>query len=111
MKDLANATQNELDAIAIANDSQQQKKKDNGITSVDLVVDGGNLPNVAVEVRDLLAGSGRLFDRGLPVRLVTPADGSVPSAVPLNGERVVIETHRLCRPVKMNKDGNLVPVT
>ncbi len=75
------------------------------------MVDGGNLPNVAYEVRDLLADSGKLFDRGLPVRLVTPADGGVPSAAPLNQERVVIEAHRVCRPVKMNKDGNHVPVT
>src|SRR5262245_23070705 len=107
MIDVAKASQNELDAAALANDARQ---KTNG-SAVDLVVDGGNLPKVADDVRDLLASSGRLFDRGLPVRLVNPADGGVPSALPLSGERVVIETHRLCRPVKMNKDGNLVPVT
>src|SRR5215813_5934691 len=98
-------------ALTDAASMRRRKPKSNGTNVVDLLVDSGNLPNVAFAVRDVLAASGRLFDRGLPVRLVTPADGGVPAASPLNGEGVVIEAHRLCRPVRMTKDGDLVPVT
>ena len=60
MMDVGKATQNELDAGALASDARQ--KNENG--NADLLVDGGNLPKVAGDVRDLLASSGRLFDRG-----------------------------------------------
>ncbi len=33
----------------------------------DLIVDPGDLPATARELRDLLAASGRFFDRGVPV--------------------------------------------
>src|SRR5262245_17016717 len=101
MTDLNN---DELDRIALANDVMHVLKKD-------LVVDGGNLPNTAFAVRDVLRDGGDLFERGVPVRLVHPANGGIPSALPLNGEAVVIETHRRCRPVRKNKDGDSVPVT
>jgi len=101
MTDLNN---DELDRIALANDVMHVLKKD-------LVVDGGNLPNTAFAVRDVLRDGGDLFERGVPVRLVHPANGGIPSALPLNGEGVVIETHRRCRPVRKNKDSDSVPVT
>ena len=34
----------------------------------ELVIHGGSLPATAEALRDLLAASGKLFDRGLPVR-------------------------------------------
>jgi hypothetical protein len=34
----------------------------------ELLIHAGNLPATAETLRDLLAASGRLFDRGLPVR-------------------------------------------
>src|SRR5262249_9612134 len=84
--------------------AKKKKKKANGMSANDLLVEGGNLPAVAFKVRDLLRDSGKLFDRGIPVKLVVPADGGIPSASPLNGEGVVIEAHRHCRPVRMTKD-------
>ena len=45
----------------------------------DLIVDPGDLPATARELRDLLASSGRLFDRGVPVKVVAPADGGIPT--------------------------------
>ena len=77
----------------------------------ELVIHGGNLPATAEALRDLLAASGRLFDRGLPVRVIRPVDGSPPSAVPLTKHNVVIEAHRLCQPVKMSADGDRIQVT
>ena len=62
-------------------------------------------------MRDLLAASGRLFDRGLPVRVVRLADGGPPSAIPLTRHNVVMETHRLCQPMQRDLRGNLIPVT
>jgi hypothetical protein len=41
----------------------------------DLIVDDGDLPATAREVRDALAGSGFIFDRGMPVKLVKSAEG------------------------------------
>jgi hypothetical protein len=69
------------------------------------------LPATAEAVRDLLADSGKFFDRGVPVRLVKPADGSLPSAIPLTKHNVVIEAHRLCQPVQMHSKRGLIEVT
>jgi hypothetical protein len=77
----------------------------------ELIVHGGNLPATAEALRDLLADSGKFFDRGIPVRIVRPADGGLPSAVPLTKHNVVIEAHRLCQPVKLGKDGDVTFVT
>src|SRR6476661_2576338 len=77
----------------------------------ELVIHAGNLPATAEALRDLLAASGKLFDRGLPVRVINPADGSAPSAMRLTKHNVVIEAHRLCQPVKVKSDGEHVPVT
>ena len=36
----------------------------------ELIIHAGNLPATAEALRDLLAASGKLFDRGLPVRVI-----------------------------------------
>jgi len=77
----------------------------------ELIVHAGNLPATADGLRDLLAASGKLFDRGLPVRVIRPADGTLPLAVRLTKHNVVMEAHRLCQPVKIDADGERVPVT
>src|SRR5450432_1450539 len=70
----------------------------------DLIIDNGDLPATAREVRDLLAQSGCIFDRGVPVKLVPSPEAGVPKALPLTVHRVVFEAHRLCRPVKASGD-------
>ncbi len=77
----------------------------------ELIVHTGNLPATAEALRDLLAASGKLFDRGLPVRVVKSADDGLPSAIPLTRHNVVIETHRLCQPVKFGAGDEPKPVT
>ena len=59
----------------------------------ELFVNGGDPPATAREQRDLLACSGRFFDRGVPVKVVHPASGDSPLALPLTPNRVVIEAH------------------
>ena len=76
----------------------------------DLIIDTGDLPATAREVRDLLAQSGGIFDRGGPVKLVPSPEAGAPKALPLTGHRVVVETHQLCRPVKAISD-QLEPAT
>jgi hypothetical protein len=76
-----------------------------------LVIHGGNLPATVEALRDLLASSERLFDRGVPVRFVRSSDGGPHSAIPLTRNNVVIETHRVCQPLKVNAKGDLVEVT
>ena len=77
----------------------------------ELIIHAGNLPATAEALRDLLAASGKFFDRGLPVRVITPADGGPPSAIPLTKSNVVMQTHRLCKPMKVRSDGAHVPQT
>jgi hypothetical protein len=77
----------------------------------ELAVDAGDLPATAEALRDLFAVSGRLFDRGLPARLIMPADGSLPSAAPLTTCSVVMEAHRLCRPVTADGSGGYIAIT
>ncbi len=77
----------------------------------ELVIHGDNLPATAEALRDLLAASGKLFDRGLPVRIIRSADNSSPSVIPLTKHNVVIEAHRLCQPMKFNSKGECVRVT
>lgn len=76
----------------------------------DLLVDNGDLPATAHELRNLFASSGWLFDRGVPVKVVPSPDGGPPIAIRLTAHRVVVETHRRCRPVKQGHD-ELVPIT
>jgi hypothetical protein len=79
-------------------------------TKPELIIHAGDLPATAEALRDLFAASGKLFDRGLPVRVIRAADGSLPSALPLTKHNVVMEAHRLCQPVKLG-DGAAIPVT
>src|SRR5437667_4075007 len=71
----------------------------------------GDLPATARALRDLLANCGYLFDRDVPVKLVQPSDGGPMRAIPLTANNVVIEAHRLCRPVKLNRQGELAAIT
>jgi len=84
---------------------------DLALKKTELIIHTGNLPASAEALRDLLAACDKLFDRGLPVRVIKPADGGVPSAVPLTKHNVVIEAHRLCQPVKIKADGEHLSVT
>jgi hypothetical protein len=91
--------------------SEKWPKPSTSLERPDLIVNTGDLPATARELRDLLASTGNLFDRGIPVKVVQPADGSLPRAQPLSITNVVIEAHRVCRPVRLQGDGELVPVT
>ena len=77
----------------------------------ELIVHGGDLPATARALRGVLAASGCLYDRGIPVKVVRYAGGGPPLAVRLTVNSVVVETHRLCRPVKLNKEGERAEVT
>jgi hypothetical protein len=76
----------------------------------DLIVHFADLPATARALRDLFAGCGYLFDRDMPVKVVQPADRG-PIAAPLTINTVVIEAHRLCRPVAFNAKGEKVELT
>ncbi len=77
----------------------------------DLIVHRRDLPATAEALRDLLAASGRLFDRGIPVRIIKPADGGPSSANRITKHNVVIEAHRLCQPVRFDAKGERQPIT
>jgi hypothetical protein len=70
-----------------------------------LVIDTGDLPKVAKQLRDIIARSGQFFDRGGPARISRPASEKVPTVVRLSIHGVVRAAHELCRPVKISPDG------
>lgn len=76
-----------------------------------LIVRGGDLPATARELRDLLAASGELYDRDMPVKLIQPATGGPMIARPLTVNNVVVEAHRICHPVKLDEKGKPYSVT
>ena len=77
----------------------------------ELIVYPGDLPATTEALRDTLAASGKFFDRGMPVRTVRPADGGPPAAEPLTRHSIVMEAHKLCRPVQIDFDGKRVAKT
>lgn len=77
----------------------------------DLIVRSGNLPATARALRDLLAASGQLFDRDMPVKLVEASDGGPMLAIPLTANNVIIETHDRCQPVCIDSQGTRKEVT
>jgi hypothetical protein len=77
----------------------------------ELMVHGGDLPATVAALRDLFAAAGHLFDRDMPVKVVRSADGGPMAASPLTVNSVVVEAHRLCRPVTFNAKGELAAVT
>ena len=101
-----------------AQTEQAQKKAEGGAAKSDagkanggnakrvLLIDPGELPAVAEKLRDILAGTGSLFERGVPVRIATPADG-LPLAVALTTHGVVRAAHQYCRPIKRGENATL----
>ena len=69
------------------------------------------MPITTRALRALFAKSGCVFDRGMPVKVVQSADGGPPIAARLSVNSVVMEAHRLCRPVKLTSSGEHVSVT
>src|SRR4051794_14365813 len=67
-----------------------------------LFVRAGDLPSSAYELRDRLAATGRLFDRGTPIRLVPDKLHGGVIAKPLTLQRVIIEAHEVCQPYRMD---------
>jgi hypothetical protein len=80
----------------------------------DLIVYDSDLPATARALRDLLAGTPHLFDRGVPVKLARDAMSGGMIVQRLTVESVVHEAHRVARPVKLQvtEDGvQMLPVT
>ena len=92
------------------------KKASSFVTGVlagkpDLIVHRSDLPATARALRDLLATSGYLFDRDMPVKVVQSAATGSAIAVPLTVSSVVVEAHCLSQPVTFDSAGKRVPVT
>jgi hypothetical protein len=80
-------------------------------TKPELIVHNGNLPGTAAALRDLLATSDRLFERGVPVRIISQSNAAMPAALALARSNVVMEAHGLCQPVKAKPSGEMIDVT
>jgi hypothetical protein len=77
----------------------------------EFIVLGADLPATVYELRDLFVASGTLFDRGRVLcRLRADAQG-VMLCQTLTVSNIVMAAHELCRPMKVGKAGDLVPIT
>jgi putative DNA primase/helicase len=64
-------------------------------------IDTGDLPKVAKQLRDLIAQSGKFFDRGGPVRIDLTPNDKLPRVTHLGIQSVVRAAHDLCRPFSL----------
>jgi hypothetical protein len=80
-------------AAALAPDDQRPR----------LEIKEGHPDRTVTDLRDILAASGRLFERGAPVRIVydQDSDGSVAHQLTVPG--LVLETHFVCQPWKFDQ--------
>ena len=77
----------------------------------DLIVQAGDLPATMRALRDMIADTpGALFDRGRPVRIVTPP-GQPVRLVPVTPHSFVELAHDVVRPVTTDNEGKPKPVT
>jgi hypothetical protein len=74
-----------------------------------LVIDKGDLPNVAKQLRDIIAKSRRFFDRGGPARIDWRPKEEIPIITQLNKDGVVIAAHEVCRPVNVTGEFVTLP--
>jgi hypothetical protein len=71
----------------------------------DLLIERGNLPASVYAIRDAFVKTGELYERGVPVRVVPSKRGGLPQIRPLGVENVILEVHKLYRPVVKKRDG------
>ena len=71
----------------------------------DLVIERGNLPAAVYALRDAFVKAGELYERGVPVRVVPSKRGGLPQIRPLTVENVILDAHKLCRPVVKKRKG------
>jgi hypothetical protein len=77
----------------------------------ELIVETANLPAAAAVVRDTFAATRYLFERGVPVKVVSSDRGVLPQIVPLTVDNVVMDIHELCRPIKLTPGGQRTEIT
>ena len=68
-----------------------------------LEIQEGHPDRTVTDLRDILATSGRLFERGAPVRIVYDQDSDGSVAHQLTAPGLVLETHFVCQPWKFDR--------
>lgn len=77
----------------------------------ELEIRSSDLPAAAAALCDLFAQSEELFDRDGPVKVVRSAEDGGILVVPLDTHSVVMEAHRVCRPIRVTAEGERAPIT
>src|SRR5262245_7536821 len=74
-----------------------------------LQVDNSNPDKTVAALRDVLADAGKLYDRGVPVRLTFDQLQRGTAAQVITPNTLVLEAHSVCRPFvrKIKKDGSV----
>ena len=96
------AKDTEAPDAADAEQEREARPQSKGLPRLQII---SSCPDYTVaEVRDLLAGAGCFFERGLPVMLAHDKSLGGLVAHPVTAEMVILETHERSRPYKMAKD-------
>ena len=69
-----------------------------------LLIEDCSPDRTVAALRDILASSGELYDRGVPVRVAFDRIQQAPVAQALSAEALVMLAHRICRPVVKRLD-------
>jgi hypothetical protein len=77
----------------------------------DLLIRQGDLTTTARDLASLIASSGRVFLRDVPVRVASASACELPRVEILTADRVAVEAHLLARPVKLDSNSNRSPAT
>ena len=70
-----------------------------------LKIDNGHPERTVADLRDILARSSRLYDRGTPVRVVRDQTLGGFVAHELNADSLTLEAHLVCQPYKVTDSG------
>ena len=70
-----------------------------------LKIDNGHPERTVANLRDIVARSGRLYDRGTPVRVVRDQTLGGFVAHELNADSLTLEAHHVCQPYKVTDSG------
>jgi hypothetical protein len=95
----------ELNRAALAASSDRREALSQDDEKPRLKIDTGHPERAVADLRDILARSGRLYDRGTPVRVVHDQTLGGFVAHELNADSLTLEAHLACQPYKVTDSG------
>jgi len=93
--DFAAADNDDLDAVALRLDAKREKPR--------LKIERSHPERTVADLRDIFAASGRLYDRGTPVRVAFDQILAGSTAHDLSADSLILEAHFACQPYALTR--------